>query len=122
MTADRPSPRINITSTWARLNEGMIRLVDYVPDDKMDWSPKPELWNFRGILLHVVSARDGWLGRDIKDGVAAPNVGQTVRTTAEIKQALLRWSTTSTTAPISSTTWRCSASRRRTSALPECEL
>ena len=74
----RNSPRIDITPTWARLNEGLIRVVDYIPDDKLDWSPKPELWNFRGILLHIAASRDGWLGRDVKDGVDAPDVWRTV--------------------------------------------
>jgi hypothetical protein len=53
------APRINITPTWARFNDELIRLVDYVPDDKINWSPKPELWNFRGILLHIAATRDG---------------------------------------------------------------
>lgn len=82
------SPRIDITPTWARLNEGLIRLVDYIPEDKLDWSPKPELWNFRGILLHVASARDNWLRRDIKDGIDARDQLQTVRTKPEIQQAI----------------------------------
>ena len=87
---DTPHARIDITPTWARLNEGLIRLVDYVPDDKLDWSPKPELWNFRGILLHIASARDIWLTRDIKDGIDAPDVSQTVRTKTEFQQAIRR--------------------------------
>jgi uncharacterized damage-inducible protein DinB len=84
------SLRIDVTPTWAHFNEGLIRLVDYVPDDKLNWSPKPELWNFRGILLHIASARDGWLGRDVKDGVDAPDVWRTVRTKEEIQQAYRR--------------------------------
>ncbi len=84
------SPRIDITSTWARLNEGLIRLVDYIPDDKLNWSPKEGLWNFRGILLHIADARDGWLGIDVKDGIEAPNVWQTVRTKAEVQAAYAR--------------------------------
>jgi uncharacterized damage-inducible protein DinB len=88
--ADTAYPRIDITPTWARLNEGFIKLVELIPDDKLNWSPKPELWNFRGILLHVISARDTWLGRDIGDGVETPNVLQTVRTKADIQGALER--------------------------------
>ncbi len=83
-------PRIDITPTWARFNNELIRLVDYVPDDQLNWSPKPELWNFRGILLHIAAARDGWLGRDVKDGVEAPDVWRTVRTKAEIQAAFRR--------------------------------
>jgi uncharacterized damage-inducible protein DinB len=61
-----------------------------VPDDKMNWSPRPELWNFRGILLHVASARDIWLQRTVQDGIDAPDVWRTARTKAEIQQAYRR--------------------------------
>jgi uncharacterized damage-inducible protein DinB len=84
------SPRIDITPTWARFNDELIRLVDYVPDDELNWSPKPELWNFRGILLHIAATRDGWLGRDVKDSVEAPDVWRTVRTKAEVQAAYAR--------------------------------
>jgi uncharacterized damage-inducible protein DinB len=83
-------PPINVTPIWARLNDELIRLVEYVPNDKMNWSPKPGLWNFRGILLHIAAARDIWLSRDVKDGIDAPDVVRTVRTKAEIQQALRR--------------------------------
>jgi len=83
-------PPLDITPVWARLNEELIRLVDYVPDDKMNWSPKPELWNFRGILLHIASARDIWLTRTVQDGVDAPDVWRTVRNRPEIQQAFRR--------------------------------
>jgi uncharacterized damage-inducible protein DinB len=81
--------RIDLAPTWARFNEELIRLVDYVPEDKINWSPKPELWNFRGILLHIAGARDGWL-EGMGDGIEAPNVYQTVRSTDEIKAAFAR--------------------------------
>ncbi|HYM15492.1 MAG TPA: DinB family protein [Dehalococcoidia bacterium] len=87
---DAPAPRIDITPTWARLNDGLIRLVDYIPDDQINWSPKPELWNFRGILLHIASARDNWLSRTVQDGVNAPDVWRTVQTKAEIQGAFRR--------------------------------
>jgi uncharacterized damage-inducible protein DinB len=41
-------------------------------------------------LLHIASARDIWLTRDIKDGIDAPNVLTTVRTKPEFQQALRR--------------------------------
>jgi uncharacterized damage-inducible protein DinB len=90
MMNDSPFARIDIAPIWAHFNDDLIRLVDYVPDDKMNWSPKPELWNFRGILLHVAATRDGWLGRDVKDGIEAPDVWRTVRTKSEIQQAYRR--------------------------------
>ena len=79
-------PRIDITPVWARFNDDLIRLVDYVPDDKINWSPKPELWNFRGILLHIAGARDGWLTHTVHDG-HDQQIYQTVRTKEEIKTA-----------------------------------
>jgi uncharacterized damage-inducible protein DinB len=83
-------PPLDITPIWARVNDELVRLVDYVPDDKLDWSPKPGLWNFRGILLHIASARDTWLSRDIRDGAGTPDAGQTVQTKAAIQESLLR--------------------------------
>ncbi len=82
--------RLDIVPVWSRLNDGLIKLVDYIPDDKMNWSPKPELWNFRGILLHIASARDIWMGTTVKDGVDAPDVWRTVRSKDEIKEAFRR--------------------------------
>jgi uncharacterized damage-inducible protein DinB len=82
--------RLDITPIWARLNEELIRLVDYVPDDRLDWSPQRDLWPFRRILLHIASARDTWLTRDMKDGIDAPDVSRTVRTRAEIQEAYRR--------------------------------
>ena len=83
-------PRIDITPIWARHNDSLIALVDRIPDEQMNWSPKPELWNFRGTLLHIAGVRDGWLGVDVKDGEEAPNVWQTVRSKPEIQAAFAR--------------------------------
>ena len=81
---------IDIMPVWARFNADLIRLVDYVPDDKLNWSPKEGLWNFRGILIHIASARDQWLGNTVKDGIEAPEVWQTVRSKAEVQAAYAR--------------------------------
>ncbi len=73
-------PPLDITAQWGRLNDGMVRLVDYIPDDKLNWSPRPDLWNFKGILIHICVARNNWMSRDVKDGEPSPNViveGQT---------------------------------------------
>jgi uncharacterized damage-inducible protein DinB len=86
----RDFQRIDIAPVWGRLNDELIRLVDYVPDDKINWSPKAGLWNFRGILLHIPATRDSWLEHGIRDGITAPNVWQTVREKHEIKDALAR--------------------------------
>jgi uncharacterized damage-inducible protein DinB len=85
--------RLDIVPVWARFNEELIRLVDFVPDDKINWSPKPELWNFRGILMHIAATRDNWLKGAVQDGIEAPDVYRTVRTKLEIQEAYRRtWS------------------------------
>jgi len=65
----RHYPPLAITAYWARLNDTIIDLIDYIPDDKLGWSPKPELFNFRGILLHMALARHNWMERDAQDGL-----------------------------------------------------
>jgi uncharacterized damage-inducible protein DinB len=80
---------LEIGPVWARFNDELIRLVDYVPEDQINWSPKPELWNFRGILLHIAATRDGWLG-GTGDGEDVESVWTSVRTKDEIKQAYAR--------------------------------
>ncbi len=79
-----------IAPVWARFNDSLIRLVDYVPDDKMNWSPKPELWNFRGILMHIAGAREGWLLHGVKLDEEPIDVYRTVRTKDEIKESYAR--------------------------------
>ena len=69
---DEQLPRIDITPHWATVQRDIVRIVDLVPDDKIDWSPKPELWNFRGILIHVSDARDNWMSRDVQGRRALP--------------------------------------------------
>ena len=81
---------LDIVPMWGRLNDGIIRLVDYVPDDKLNWSPKPELWNFRGILIHIAGARDGWLGGTIRDGDPSPSAYETARSKDDLKAAYRR--------------------------------
>lgn len=82
-------PALDIVPYWATVNDDLITIVDSIPDDKIDWSPKPELWNFRGLLLHAAATRDGWL-RGTGDGEDPPDVWQTVRSKVEIKAALER--------------------------------
>ena len=82
---------LDIVPTWSRFNDELIRLVDYVPDDKLDWSPKPELWNFRGILLHIAATRYGWMSVDRPEGrQLAGDVWRTLRSKAEIQEAYRR--------------------------------
>ena len=83
-------PPIDITAQWGRLNDTIIALVDYVPDDKMDWSPREGLWGFKGILLHTVMARDGWMADGARDGEEAPNVLEVALAADAIKEQLRR--------------------------------
>jgi uncharacterized damage-inducible protein DinB len=83
--------RLDIVPVWARFNGDLIRLVDYVPDDKLNWSPKPDLWNFRGILLHTAFVRFNWMSLDRPEGAQlASQVIQQVRTKADIQDAYRR--------------------------------
>ncbi|MEX1254741.1 MAG: DinB family protein [Dehalococcoidia bacterium] len=85
-------PPLDITAYWAPLNEQLVALLDLVPDDKLDWSPKPELYNFKGILLHVVVARHNWMGRDVGDGEETPDVLREGQTKDGLKAQLrLSW-------------------------------
>ncbi|OGO50344.1 MAG: hypothetical protein A2148_06705 [Chloroflexi bacterium RBG_16_68_14] len=86
----QPFPALDIVSYWSRLNEELIQLVDLVPDEQLNWSPKPELWNFRGILLHIAGARDYWMGRIVQDGDPAPSVYETARSREEIQREYRR--------------------------------
>jgi uncharacterized damage-inducible protein DinB len=83
-------PPLAITPHWATVQRDIAHIIDLVPDDKIDWSPKPELWNFRGILIHVSDARDIWMSRDVKDGEPYPNIWTTARTKADLKRELER--------------------------------
>ena len=91
MVADSHFARLDIVPVWARFNDELIRLVDYVPDDELNWSPKPELWNFRGILLHIAATRYGWMSVDRPESQQlARDVWRTLRSKAEIQDAYRR--------------------------------
>ena len=89
MTKFRP---LDIARYWAPVNEQVIELLDLIPDHKLEWSPKPELYNFRGILIHISSARHTWMTRDVKDGETSPDVMQKGQTKEGMKEQLrLSW-------------------------------
>ena len=87
MTPDTFSP-LNITPMWARINDELIELVDRLPDDKIDWSPKPGLWNARGILFHICIGRHGMMQAFIGDGEETPDVLREVQTREGLKEQL----------------------------------
>jgi uncharacterized damage-inducible protein DinB len=59
---------LDISAPWSRMNQSIMDLVDYVPADKVDWSPRDDLFNFRGIFAHIAIARQNWLSGIVKDG------------------------------------------------------
>ena len=67
---DRTYATLDFAEQWGRLNDSIVALVGYIPGDKLDWSPREDLWNFRGILAHTAFVRHNWLGNDVKDGEA----------------------------------------------------
>lgn len=88
MTDDTPG--LVIAEYWAQLNDDLVTLVDSVPDDKLDWAPRPELYPMWRILRHIAGCRDGWLGDVVGDGIEAPDVHETVHTRADVQQAYRR--------------------------------
>ena len=84
MTTDSAS-KLDFAAQWGRLNDTIIALVDYVPDDKLDWSPREGLWGFRTILSHVSSTRENWL---TPEGVDRDDVLATVTSKDDVKERL----------------------------------
>src|SRR5581483_10788414 len=52
---------LDIVPYWREIHEHVLHILDIIPEDKLNWTPKPELWNSRGILIHIADARDNWL-------------------------------------------------------------
>lgn len=77
---------------WARLNDHLIELIDAIPEGQLDWSPTPEQWNFRGILLHIAGARHHWLANAVRDGEDTPDMMAGGKTVDGLKEQLrLSW-------------------------------
>jgi uncharacterized damage-inducible protein DinB len=85
-----PSARLDIVPIWANLNAMLVELVDHVPDERMTWSPKPELWTFQHLFQHLAEAREQWMNRAISDGETDIGIYEHVHTKDEIKDALRR--------------------------------
>ncbi len=85
-------PPLDITAFWAPLNQHLIDLVDRIPDEKLDWCPRPDLHNFKGILIHIAWARNAWMARDVQDGEETPDVLGEGQTREGLKEQLrLSW-------------------------------
>jgi len=84
------SARLDVLRIWRSLNDMLVELVDLVPDDRMAWSPTPELWSFHHIFQHLSEAREQWMNRAINDGETDIDVYQNVHTKEDIKTAFRR--------------------------------
>ena len=60
--------KLDIAEQWGRMNDSIVALVDYIPREKINWSPREDLWNFRGLLYHIASVRHSRLAEGVKDG------------------------------------------------------
>jgi uncharacterized damage-inducible protein DinB len=89
MTADA-AVRLDILPIWRRLNGMLIELVDFVPDDRMRWSPQPELWSFERLFVHLAEAREQWLTRAFDDGEANTIASDDLPGKTAIRDALRR--------------------------------
>jgi uncharacterized damage-inducible protein DinB len=85
-------PPLAITPLWALVNDDIIALLDALPEDKLNWSPRPELWNAKGILIHLCFGRYGLMGMIVKDGKEGPDVMRQGQTKAGLRELLhLSW-------------------------------
>jgi len=90
---DQTFPALRISPYWDSVQEHLLRIIDLVPEERWNWSPKQDLWNFRGILLHVADARDGWLAdgsHGVQDGEPYPNIWLTTRTPDDLRREMVR--------------------------------
>ena len=81
---------LDIVPMWARVNDELIELIDVLGEERLDWSPKPELWNTRGILLHILIGRNFLMERVIDDGGTTPDLLREAQSTAGLKEQLRR--------------------------------
>ena len=86
MAAEHPA-RFDLLPMWSKLNGMLVELVDFVPEERMEWSPKPELWTFRHLFQHLCEAREQWMVRAIDDGAANIDVYANVHSKEELKAA-----------------------------------
>ena len=77
--------KLDFGEQWGRLNETLVGLLDYIPEDKLDWSPRDDMWGFRTIPSHVSSTRGNWL---TPEGVDREEVLATVEGKDDLKRLL----------------------------------
>ncbi len=54
---ERAYARLDIARHWATMNDHLIDLVDLIPDEKLEWSPREGEWGFQRVLQHLILAR-----------------------------------------------------------------
>ena len=86
----RATPPLAISQHWQTVQDNILCIADLIPDDKLNWTPKDDLWNSRGILIHIADARDRWLADRVVDGDPYPNIWATARTKDDLKRELDR--------------------------------
>ena len=79
--------QLEVMPMWSMINDELVELLGLIPDGKLDWSPAPERWNFKGILIHMVFGRYGLTGI-AKDGGEAPNILQAGQTRDGLRELL----------------------------------
>ena len=87
MTAD-PAARFDLLPIWRRVNEMLIDLAGLVPEERLDWAPRDDLWSARRLFLHLCDAREEWMTRAFADG--EPNIGfpKVAHSKDDIREAL----------------------------------
>ena len=85
--ATSDSARFDLLPVWAKLNDVLVEPVDFVPDEHMQWSPKPKLWTFHHLFQHLCEAREQWMQRAIADGAPNIDVYANVHTKDDLKSA-----------------------------------
>ena len=81
-------PPLVITKHWAALNDHLVELVDWIPDDTMDWTPSADVWSCRALFLHIAGARHHWMTTVVADGETMPDLLTGARTRDGLKAQL----------------------------------
>jgi uncharacterized damage-inducible protein DinB len=88
--ADKTFPPLNISPHWQSVQDTLLQIIDLLPEEKLNFTPRADLWNSKGILIHISDARDQWLTRDVQDGEPYLNVWTRVKTKADLRSELER--------------------------------
>ena len=81
-------PSLNITPLWSHVNNDLVDLLAALPEDKLEWSPEPRLWNAKGVLLHIIIGRYGMMAAVVQDGLPVPDILRDGQTGAGLQELL----------------------------------